>query len=230
MELRISGQVDSFYAKYLPRRKLQEAARELMSELAKRAHPLTKLNPSLRFSDISAPYLIAAIFASPGIRHDKPQVPQNLCKTSTTALHSEFFTLQLCMLEVNVQRHEKLILEELKKLDDSQLVKAHRSALIKLTASDHLIDCMQIHSDGNFPLNLNWFFEFLQLFKALQPSTIKAVRLRSEKYSFKHELKHKPLPTQLLQPVINYLAHHPDARVSPFQVSETTTWRHRRLA
>ncbi|WP_257276030.1 hypothetical protein, partial [Endozoicomonas sp. SESOKO4] len=315
--------------RYLTPRQLQKTARELMSEMAQQRCPrLTKINQSLRISDGSAPYLITAIFESLDIRHGDLQTSQDFCQTITTALGSEFFILQLCMLEVNAQRHEKLILEALKKLDhqereqllvcafilgqreffkrllagalptilnqtfnngsnilhlmatalpssysngelcryhcleaylprydqlfeylparilanqqdhsgatpllllyrhhcaqlasthlsgkdDSQLARTRRSALIKLTTSGHLIDCMKEHLDGKRPLNVNWFTEFLQLFKSLPPSTFKAVSLRSAEYSYGAQLRHPPPPraTQSLQPVINYFEHHTD--------------------
>ncbi|WOG26587.1 hypothetical protein [Endozoicomonas sp. 8E] len=314
--------------KYLTRTQIKKAARELMLTPRMFCPVVTKINPSLQFSDLSASYLITAIFESLGIRHGNPGASEDFCQSITTAMNSEYFISQLSMLEVNVQRHEKLILEELKKLDDkereqllvstfilgqwelfrrllavssptilnrefnnggnilhlmvtalqsvgsfdqvcsysclraytprydqlfqylpaetlanqrdnsgatpllllyrhhreqlasvsiskaedSQLARAQRSALIKITASAHLIGCMQDHLDGKFPLNVNWFFEFLQLFKSLPSSTFKAVRLRSAEYSHKKQLLHKPLPgaTRLLQPVINYFQHHPD--------------------
>ena len=315
--------------KYLTGRQLLEAARELLSDLAKFFSVLQEHNRPLRFSDGSAPYLIKAIFESPDLKHGNPQASQDFYQKITTALHSEFFTLKLCLLEVNVQKYEELILKELKILDDKerdkilactfilgqwelfkrllqysspklldqefnngknifhvmatalpsmnsnglpsnfcflntylprydqlfqylpaetlanqrdnsgaspllllyrhhcaqfasatisraddcQLARARRSALIKLTTSGHLIECMQNHSEVNFPLNVNWFFEFLQLFKSLPPSTFQAVSLHSANYSYYTEIFHLPLPnaTQLLQPVINYFEHHPDA-------------------
>ncbi|WP_422132778.1 hypothetical protein [Endozoicomonas sp. ALD040] len=314
--------------KYFTHWQIQETARELMHLLAKSCNLLRYINPSLQFSDPSATYLIAAIFDSLGIRHGNPQASQDFCQSINSALGSEFFIFQLSMLEVNIQKHEKLILKKLEMLDDRereqllvssfilgqwelfrrlladssptilnrefnnggnilhlmvtalqsvnsfdgicsyscleaypprydqlfqylpaetlanqrdnsgatpllllyrhhreqlasvpiskvedrQLAKARRSALIKITASAHLIDCMQDHLDGKFPFNVNWFFEFLQLFKSLPSSTFKADRLGSSDYSYKGHLLHKPLPsaTRLLQPVINYFHLHPD--------------------
>ncbi|WP_257275696.1 hypothetical protein, partial [Endozoicomonas sp. SESOKO4] len=315
--------------KYLPRWQLQKTARELLGQLKRYYFSLKELNQSLQLSDGAAPYLIKAIFESPDVRHGKPQTSQDFCQSITTAMASEIFTLQLCLLEVNAQRHEKLILEEVEKLDDkerekllvcafilgqlelfkrllpassanilnqtfhngsnilhlmataipgmnsrgslrnfshlnaypsrydqlfqylpartlanqrdnsgatpllllyrhncqplaavamskaedSQLARARRSALIKLTVPEHLIDCMQEHLGGTFPLNVNWFAEFLQLFKSLPPATFKAVNLRPAEHAYVTQLRHKPLPcaTQLLQPVVNYFEHHPDA-------------------
>ena len=327
--------------KHLTGSELQGAARELLSDLADVYSALQKYNPSLRFSDGSAPYLIKAIFESPD---GNPQASQDFCQTITTALHSELFTLKLCLLEVNVQKHEELILKELKILDgkeqdkmlacafilgqwelfkrllqysspqiinqefnngrnilhvlatalpsmtphdlpsnlcflktyrprydqlfqflpaktlanqrdnsgaspllllyqhqcaqfastaisrlnDCQLARARRSALIKLTTSDHLIECMQNHSAGNFPLNVNWFFEFLQLFKFLPPATFQTVSLHSAKCSYHDAICHLPLPraTQLLQPVINYFAHHPDTLRDEQQTLELLRFMH----
>ncbi|WP_257276271.1 hypothetical protein, partial [Endozoicomonas sp. SESOKO4] len=313
---------------YLPRMYLKEVAHELLSELKKHHIFLEQLNKSLRLSEGSAPYLITAIFESLGIRHGNPEASQDFLQGITTALASEFFTFQLSTLEVNLQRHEKLILKELKKLDDKereqllvsafvlgqwelfkrllagssptilghqfnnggnilhlmvtalpsmkahgevcnsswlkaytprydelfqylpagtlanqqdnsgatpllllyrhhceqlasasiskaedcQLARAQRSALLKLTASEHLMSCMQNHLDGKFPLNVNWFAEFLQLFKSLPPSTFKAISLRSAECSYHDYLRNKPSTraTRLLQPVINYFELHPD--------------------
>ena len=309
---------------YLPHRQLQRAARELMDELKIGHHYPAELNKSLQFSDGSAPYLTKAIFSS---FSGFIQTSQNFFQTIPTSLNSELFTLQLCMLELNVQRYEKLILNEFKKLSnkkqehllvcafilgqaelfkrllpnpspsilqqklegggnilhlmvtalpgmkkwvvcdylfltaytprydllfqylpaehlanqrdnsgatpllllyqhhrkqlasmhisaakDMQLASAHRSALIKLTAPEHLIDCMQYHLNGNSPLNVSWFFEFIQLFRSLPPSTFKPVPLRSARYEYRSQLIFKPLSNakQLLQPVINYFGHHPD--------------------
>ncbi|WOG26589.1 hypothetical protein [Endozoicomonas sp. 8E] len=313
---------------YLSPGQLRWAAREFLNYLARDCHFLVEINQLLRLSDGSAPYLIKAIFKSPGIRHGNPQASQDFYQTITTVMASEAFIFQLCLLEVNAQRHEKLILEGLEELDegerermlacafilgqwelfkrllsgslaailnqtfangsnilhlmataipslksgrsicgyrclnaytprydklfqylpaetlanqrdnkgatpllllyhhqcaqlasaamsgaeDRQLARARRSALIKLTASGHLIDCMQDHLDGKFPLNINWFFEFLQLYRSPPPSTYRAVSLRSTEYSLYEQLIHKPLPRarELLQPIINYFELHPD--------------------
>ena len=313
---------------YLTRRQLQKAARELMSEQTKCLVIYSKFNESLRFSDASAPYLITAMFELSGLGNGSPHASQDFCQSISAALNSELFTLKLCCLEVNAQRHKKLILKELQKLDsnrqeyflacafvlgqwelfnllltvtsptilkqvfnnkrnilhvlataipsrnsydpsvdypclqaylprydllfqllpaetlanqldlsvatpllllyqhnyeqfasihisgtdDHQLVRARRSALIKLTASAHLIDCMQNHLKGKFPLNLNWFFEFLHLFKSMPPSSFKADILPFVQYDQHLEQNDKPIPFAplLLQPVVNYFERHPD--------------------
>ena len=315
-------------AEYLTRRQLQKTARELMSEQTECLIFYSEFNESLRFSDASAPYLITAMFELSGLGNGSPHASQDFCQSITAALHSEFFTLKLCCLEVNAQRHKKLILKELHKLDsnrqeyflacafvlgqwelfnllltitsptilkqvfnngrnilhvmvtalpnrdpcgisadytcllaylprydllfqhlpaetlanqrdlsgaspllllyqhhyeqfasihiseadDHQLVRARRSALIKLTASAHLIDCMQNHLKGKFPLNLNWFFEFLHLFKSMPPSSFKAGTLHFTQYLKSLDLNYKPLhfAPLLLQPVINHFERHPD--------------------
>ncbi|WP_422474335.1 hypothetical protein [Endozoicomonas sp. ALB032] len=330
---------------YLSPLQLRRAARELLNYLARDCHFLAGLNQFLRLSDGSAPYLIKAIFNSPGIRHGNPQTSQDFCQTITTAMASEAFIFQLCLLEVNAQRHEKLILKALEKLDergrermlacafilgqwelfkrllsgssaailnqrfangsnilhlmataipslksglsirsyrclntytprydklfqylpaetlanqrdnkgatpllllyrhqcpqlasaamsgaeDRQLARARRSALIKLTHSGHLIDCMQDHLDGKFPLNVNWFFEFLLLHRYLPASTNRAISLRSTEYSLYEQLIDKPRPhaRELLQSVINYFELHPDTLRDEQQTLELIKLIHR---